>query len=254
MVGPRLRVWGAAAILALLLPSDPAQARDLVVGVEAIDYLPAYGMRDGQFQGAGRAVLDAFAQAKGHRIIYRPYPVKRLLAELIHGGVDLKFPDSPDWQAAMRQGRSIHYSGPIIAYIDGTVVRRDKLALGVEGIHSIGTVAGFTPYAWSEYLKADKVDLKENPNFEQLLRQVITGRIDGAYVNVAVALTAVDKLADGAGALAYAPDLPHISDSYRLSATTKAADIITEFDAWMAANTKQVQDLVARSGAERGLH
>jgi polar amino acid transport system substrate-binding protein len=243
---------GFVAATLLCLVGGQGLARDVVVGVEAIDYSPVYGVRDGQFQGAAREILDAFALATGHRLIFEALPVKRLYAELNHGGIDLKFPDSPDWQPALRQGRKTTFSRPIINYIDGTIVRREVLAEGPEAVHSLGTIAGFTPFAWSERLRSGAVELKENSSFEQLLRQVQTKRIDGAYCNVAVALNTVDSLSGLAGTLAFAPNLPHVADSYRLS-SVKAPELIAEFDEWLGRNGKQVADIIARTGAERGV-
>lgn len=242
----------AAAVLALLASPRGATAADLVVGVEDIDYSPVYGYRNGTFTGAGREILDAFAKSNGHRLTFRAFPIKRLLAELIHGGIDLKFPDSPDWQPSVRQGFAVAYSKPVIAYIDGTVVRADWKALAVDGVASIGTVAGFTPYAWQDRIKAGGVELKENPRFEQLLRQLQTGRVDAVYANVAVALTAADTQLTPPGALVYAPALPHIADSYRLS-SGKRPEVIAEFDDWLGKNTKLVAEIIARTGAERGV-
>lgn len=227
-------------------------ARDLTVGVEAIDYSPVYGVRDGVFQGAGRQILDAYAAAMGHRLTYQPLPVKRLYAELLHGGIDFKFPDSPDWQPGLRQGLSVAYSKPVIAYIDGTIIRKDRPSPGVDQIRTLGTVAGFTPFAWSDVLAGGKVELKENPGLEQLLRQVKTGRVDGAYVNVAVALHQVEASGDLAGAIVYAPDLPHVADTYRLS-SVKAPELIAEFDDWLGRNQKMVAEIIARTGSERGV-
>ncbi len=245
-----LSLWALAVVM--MIPAVAPAARELTVGVEDIDYSPAYGVRGGRFVGAGGQILDAFAAAKGHRLVYRPLPVKRLLAELIHGGVDLKFPDSPDWQASLRRGQSIAYSKPVFAYIDGTVVLRDNAGMGVDAVRRLGTVAGFTPFAWGERIRAGKVELIENPGFEQLLRQVQTGRIDGAYVNIAVALHWADQVLDSPGLLAFAPALPHIAESYRLSSVS-APEIIAEFDDWLSRNGKLVADIIARAGAERGV-
>ncbi|KIL98341.1 ABC-type amino acid transport/signal transduction systems periplasmic component/domain [Paramagnetospirillum magnetotacticum MS-1] len=242
---------GAVAALLCLLGLG-AWARDIVVGVEAIDYSPVYGMRDDRFQGAAREILDAFAAARGHRLTFQALPVKRLYAELNRGGIDLKFPDSPDWAPALRQGDGPVFSKPIIEYIDGTIVRREALTTTPDGIHSLGTIAGFTPYAWNEWLKSGAVELKENSSFEQLLRQVQTRRIDGAYGNVAVALNAAENIAGLAGSLAFAPNLPYVADSYRLS-SVKAPDVIAEFDLWLSKNPKLVAEIIARTGAEKGV-
>lgn len=249
MLGIGIVVAGGAWLVAV---PAPALARDVVVGVEAIDYSPVYGVRDGRFLGAAREILDAFAAARGHRLTFQPLPVKRLYAELNHGGIDLKFPDSPDWQPALRQGRATAFSKPVIHYIDGTIVRADAVSAGIETVHSLGTIAGFTPFAWGERLKSGSVELKENSTFDQLLRQVQTRRIDGAYGNVAVALNAADAIPGLAGALAFAPKLPHVADSYRVS-SVKAPELVAEFDEWLAANGKLVAEIIARTGAERGV-
>lgn len=248
----RIGLWGLALGLWAIAVPLPAVARDLTVGVEAIDYSPIYAWRDGQFVGATREILDAFAQANGHRLIFRPLPVKRLLAELIHGGIDLKFPDNPEWQLAVRQGAILAYSAPVFAYIDGTVVRSDRVGQGAGAVRTLGTVAGFTPFSWKSLVEGGSVELKENPGFEPLLRQVLAGRIDGAYVNVAVAHHMAASLPGGQGGLSYDPDLPHISDSYRLSSRV-APEIVAEFDAWLAAHQGVVAAIVARTGAEAGL-
>jgi ABC-type amino acid transport substrate-binding protein len=243
--------WGVVALLLGGMPL-PAEARDLTVGVEAIDYTPVYFSRNGEFGGAAREILDSFAAAQGHRLTYRPLPVKRLLAELLRHDIDLKFPDSPDWQPTMRRGQTLYYSKPVIAYIDGTVVRREASGIEESEIHSIGTVAGFTAFAWGRQIRSGAVTLHENPGFEPLLRQVQAGRIDGAYVNVAVALTAAQGLFGLDGTLVYAPQLPHIADTYRLSSAS-APEIIAEFDRWLIDNAALVSAIIARTGAEKGV-
>lgn len=245
---------GKVAFMAALLCLWNGQglARDLVVGVEAIDYTPVYGVRNGVFQGAARPILDAFALSQGHRLTFRPLPVKRLYAELNLGGIDLKFPDSPDWQPALRQGHTVVFSKPVIHYIDGTIVRREMLQEGPDSVLSLGTIAGFTPYAWSERLKGGTVELKENSSLEQLLRQVQAKRIDGAYGNVAVSLNAAELMPGLAGTLAFAPRLPHVADSYRLS-SVKAPEVIAEFNEWLDRNEALVADIIARMGAEKGV-
>lgn len=249
-MGTGWRGWLAVACLAL--SCTPAMGRDLTVGVESIDYAPVYYYRDGQFGGAAREILDAFAADNGHHLTYRALPVKRLLAELLRHGIDLKFPDSPDWQIAMRRGQPLTYSRPVIAYIDGTMVRRDAADGTPDSIHSLGIVAGFTPFAWGERLRAGTVSVHENPGFEPLLRQIQTGRIDGAYVNVAVALHAARGIPGLSGELVYAATLPHVADSYRLS-SAGAPEIIAEFDRWLAENGTRVAEIIARTGAEAGV-
>ena len=55
----------------------------LVVGVEAIEYLPAYNYRDGRYGGFARAVLDAFAADSKRPIEYVALPVSRLYEDFL---------------------------------------------------------------------------------------------------------------------------------------------------------------------------
>ncbi|CAA7613431.1 ABC transporter substrate-binding protein [Magnetospirillum sp. UT-4] len=241
-------------LLAVLLTGLGARAaeRDLVVGVEELEYFPLYAMREGEYVGAARDILDAFAAARGYRLVYRPMPIKRLFAELAAGGIDLKFPDSPFWSAETKQGLTVSYSKPVIAYIDGVMVRTANLGRGADGVRTLGTVAGFTPYSWLDRVKSGSVTLKENPRMELLLRQAAVGHVDGAYVSVAVANHVLATTLNMAGTLVFDPGLPHTRDHYMLSSAT-APQVIAEFDAWMAANGSLIRSIKDRYGAEKGV-
>ncbi len=248
----RMALAVMAVCLAMTGPAN-AQKRELVVGVEELDYFPAYAVQKGEYVGAAREIFDAFAQARGYTLVYRPLPVKRLYAELLSGGIDLKFPDHPNWAVDVKQGHQIVYSRPVIAYVDGVLVRPENAGKGQSSIRTLGTVSGFTPFAWLDVLRGGKVVVKENPRMDLLLRQVAVGRLDGAYASVAVVNDILDRELKTPGALVFDPSLPHSRDAYRLS-TVEHAPVLAEFDAWMAANQAQVDAIKQRTGAERGVH
>lgn len=241
-------------VLAAVLAGWPgmAAARELVVGVEDLEYYPIYAVRDGEYVGAGRAILDAFASDRGHRLTYRPLPIKRLYAELAGGGIDLKFPDNPYWSADTKKGRSVTYSKPMIAYVDGVMVRPGNHGRGADSVRTLGTVSGFTPFAWLDRIKAGTVALKENPRMELLLRQAVVGHVDGAYVSVAVANHVLAGPLNLPGALMFDPALPHTRDHYLLSSANHP-EVIAEFNAWLAANGDRVKTIKDRFGAEAGV-
>ncbi|HLO76367.1 MAG TPA: transporter substrate-binding domain-containing protein [Magnetospirillum sp.] len=247
--GMALAVLG---LCALAIQPAHAERRDLVVGVEELDYFPCYAIKNGEYVGAARDILDAFAKDRDYSLTYRPLPIKRLFAELVSGGIDLKFPDNPYWSTDVKQGRSIAYSKPVIAYIDGAMVRPDTVGKGVDGVHTLGTVSGFTPFAWLDLIRAGKVVVKENPRMDLLLRQVALERMDGAYASVAVGIYHLENVLKTPGALVFDPSLPHSRDSYRVSSLTHP-ELVAEFDAWMAANQSLVKAIKARYGAERGV-
>ena len=228
-----------------------AAPRELIIGVEDIEYYPLWAIRDGEYVGAMREIVDAFARAKDYHVTYRPLPIKRLYAELAGGGIDLKLPDNPNWSGDAKAGLKLVYSKPLASYIDGVVVRPGSVAKQADQFRTLGTVAGFTPYAWLDRVKAEKVALKENPRMELLLRQTVVGHVDGAYVNVAVAHHVLNNILNMPGALVFNPALPHSRDYYHLS-TTRHPKVLEEFDVWMKDNAQMVKDIKDRFGAEKG--
>lgn len=248
--------WGRAvvAVVAVGLAAGPAAAgapRTLVVGVEEIDYLPAYGWQDGAYTGAARQILDAFAADSGIRMVYRPLPIKRLYAELIHHDIDLKFPDNPVWALPLKQGHPLAYSAPVIRYTDGVMVPAGRPAPSVADIKTLGMVAGFTPAGWQARIAAGAVAVKETARVEQAVRQVLRGLTDGAYVSVAAAHHILADLGRP-GALVFAATLPHANGGYSLSSNSHP-EVIKAFDAWLVANAGRVQAIKDRTGAERGI-
>lgn len=240
-----------AAVCALFCASARAEHRTFVVGVEELDYFPAYSVQKGEYVGAAREILDAFAQAQGYTFAYRPLPVKRLYAELLSGGIDFKFPDNPSWALDAKQGQAVTYSTPVIGYVDGVLVRPENVGRGVERVRTLGTVSGFTPFAWLDAIRDGRVQLKENPRMELLLKQVALERLDGAYASVAVASYQLESALGMPSALVFDPRLPHSRDHYRLS-TLAHPSVIAEFNAWLAANAGLVKAIKDRTGAEKG--
>ena len=247
-----MRNWLGAIFLActiLVARTAAAEDRDLVVGVEDVDYLPAYGWHDNAYAGAARDIIDAFAAANGYRPIYRPLPIKRLFAELISGGVDIKFPDNPVWGLDTKRDTPIRYSQPVIDFVDGVVVTPDRRGAGIE---TLGTVSGFTPSPWMDRIKAGRVTLKENPKLAPLLRQVMMGRLDGAYLSIAVANHILDTELQAPGGLVFDASQPFSRDSYRLS-SARRPDLIAAFDAWLAVHAAEVKAIKEAHHAEKGV-
>lgn len=250
-MGAWLRTMVVVAAAAMVAGSAAAQPRTLVVGVEEIDYLPAYGWRDGDYSGAAREILDAFAADRGYRMVYRPLPIKRLYAELIHHEIDLKFPDNPVWALPLKQGHRVAYSTPVIRYTDGVMVPAGHPVPAVGDIKALGMVSGFTPAGWQARIAAGAVTVKETARVGQAVRQVLRGFTDGAYVSVAAAHHILADLGRP-GALVFAATLPHANGSYSLSSDSHP-EVIKAFDAWLAANAGRVQAIKDRTGAERGI-
>lgn len=219
--------------LAILTVTQQSMATTTyVIGVEDLSYLPHYSSNGGDYRGYARDVLDAFAASKNIRFKYRPLPVTRLFQFLVNGKIDFKYPDSPHWNPTVKNGVEVTYSSPVAPYVDGVMVRPENLKRKPGDFRKLGTVTGFTPYAWLDRLAEEGVNLHENPSFSGLLRQTIAGRVDGAYVNEAVARHYMRFQLQRPEALVFKPALPHVRDNYYLS-TTKHSGLIDELNQWL---------------------
>jgi ABC-type amino acid transport substrate-binding protein len=223
-----------------------------VVGVEELDYYPLYAVRDGEYVGAVREILDAFAKEAGIRFRYQPLPIMRLFSGVLDGSLDFKFPDSPDWKTDLKTGKPLHYSQGVIAYVDGVMVRPDRLGKGLEQFHTLGTVTGFTPFSWLSQLESGQVNKVENPQMRALQRQVIAGRIDGAYASIAVANHILEQELKSPGALVFDADLPHTRSTYQLS-TARHPELIERFNQWLDTSDDKVTAIKQKFAAEKGV-
>jgi polar amino acid transport system substrate-binding protein len=240
-------------LLVLLAWPLLAGAREsLVIGVENHYYLPAYAYENGNYTGYAREVLDTWAKDRGYQVEYRALPVPRLYASFYGGQVDFKFPDNPNWKKDERVGKAIVYSDPVAAFIDGTSVRPERRGAGVDTVKVLGTMGGFTPWAWLERIKAGKAALSENYNLEALVRQALAGRVDGVYASVAVINYQLDHVLRQPGALVFDPSLPHSRDNYHLS-SIKHPELVRDFNEWMRKNHERIATLKRKSGIEKGV-
>lgn len=224
----------------------------LVIGVEALYYLPVATYENGIYRGFARDLFDAFAQDKGYEVEYRALPVPRLYASLFEGQLDFKFPDNAYWKKEQRAGKKIFYSDPVAAFIDGTNVLPGRKINNAAEIHRLGTMGGFTPWSWMDAIKAGKITLSENTRLEALVKQALAGRVDGVYASVAVINYQLDHVLKQPGALVFNPALPYSRDNYHLS-TLKHPEILIEFNDWMRKNRDRVAALKSKYGVEKGV-
>jgi len=231
------RAMGVA--LGLLL-ATAAQGGNYTIGVEALDYYPHYRAdARGQFDGFARAVFDAFAEDSGHVFSYRPLPVNRLYAEFAAGQVDFKYPDNPQWGGDAKKGVEVRYSASVTPYVDGLLVL--PAAAGKGAVASIGIVAGFTPFPYKDALAEGRYKLEERNALDQLLRGVLLGRLDAAYVNIDVGRHALRTLGEPGG-LVFDAAMPADRGDYHLS-SIKHAEVLGQFDEWLKANAERITAL-----------
>lgn len=101
---------------------------------------------------------------------------------------------------------------------------------------------GFTPWAYKGMINKGKIKSYDNPNFQGLLKQVLSERISGAYINIVVADYQLDKILKKPGALVFDPGLPFDKSNFLLS-TTKHKKIIALFNKFLSKNKGFIQSL-----------
>lgn len=228
-------------VLGVLLQTGWAQ-KDLVIGVESINYYPLFTIKNGKYMGFAREFFDSFGRHSGYRIWYEGLPVKRLYKNLFNGQVDFKFPDNPYWKADIKKGKSIFYSKGIVDYIDGVLVLPENKGKGIKKLDLLGTILGFTPWDFQDEIESRTIRLVEKPGFQGLLNQVMKKKLSGAYVNITVANHILEHIIHKPGRLIFDPSLPHTKANYKVS-TVKHVDILQELNEYMDSNRFEIQQL-----------
>ncbi|MGE4421519.1 MAG: substrate-binding periplasmic protein [Pseudodesulfovibrio sp.] len=241
----------AACLLALVCAGPaPAEPVELTVGVERIDYPPYGSFRQGDYEGYARDLLDSFAIEYGYTMVYVPLPVKRLYQEFLETRtLDLKFPDSPDWNPARRRGLHIAYSDPACSYTDGILVKPENLGKGMGAIRTLGILAGFKPWLLTPPIDPRTIKISENASISGLLGKGLMGRVDGVYANVEAARHLLSAMGR-ADQLVLDPGLPHMTGCYRLSTITRPL-VMQEFDRFLKTRSKLVDALKRKHGLDR---
>lgn len=226
----------AVVLISGLLLCTKTMAGNYVIGVESLDYMPYYSGINNEYQGYARELIDAFAENNGHTFTYKALPVRRLFKSLLNKSIDFKFPDHPNWQSDLKKGNTIIYSNSTLKTLEGVVVLPGNKGKGLKHLKKLGTVMGFTPWGYKESIDKGEIIVSENPNFQGLLKQVIRGRVSGAYINPVVADYQLTKiLKKPGGTLVFDSGLPFSESNYLLS-TIKHKDLIESFNKFLLDN------------------
>ncbi len=249
----KLCCWSVGVFLAVSIMTASAEQKTYTDVVQDYKELPPYSTyEDGTYGGFNRELLDLFAERKGYTFVYEAFPVKRLFHEFVNGVGDLKYPDNDKWALHIKKDNEIHYSDPVVSYVNGVLVKPDNLGAGLDTIEKLGLVAGWTPIGFQEQIENGQVSLLENNSYAGLLKQAITGRIDGAYSNVATSNHYLNNVLGQPAALAFDQSLPHVR-SARLLSSTKHPELIAEFNEFLRDEADAIQELKLQYGVEAGV-
>ncbi len=153
----------------------------------------------------------------------------------------------------MRKAVTVHYSRPVMPYIDGVLVLPENKGRALKDFKVLGTMTGFTPWNYLDLIKDKRVTLFENDGFISLLKQVTLGRVDGAYVNIEVARYQLREVLRQPDALVFDPGLPHTKDYYYLSSVKHPA-IIKEFNEFLVKEPQVYEQIRKKLAIESSIH
>ncbi len=219
-----------------------AEKTKFSIGVEDTSYLPHYTYVGDEYQGFSKELLNRFAQKMNYQFFYHALPVKRLLSSFLNGKVDFKYPDNPYWAKDQKKGHKLVYSQPVAQYIDGVMVLPEYRNMEIKDFKVLGTVLGFTPWDYLGLIKSKSVELEEVRTMSGLLEIVLRKRVDGAYVNIAVASYQLESLLKMPNMLVFNSNLPHTLDSYRLS-SIKYPKVMNEFNRFLHSDIQYITKL-----------
>ncbi len=237
-----------AILLTASLAAGGATAEELVIGFEDLDLFP-YGKPSEEeiFVGYLRALLEAFAEDRGHQLVFAVTPLKRLYLGFKKGDVDMFIPDNPDWSHPYKQGIEVYYSAAIASALDGFAVSpgRENETIG-NGIAHIGAILGVTVEPLFNDAEKELLVFDRGSRFEGLFKALLLGRVDAVHCNLAVANSVLEAIGKAHDAVAWSQALPQFKSLFHVSSTRK--ELIEELDDWLAAHTAEVTALKAQYG------
>lgn len=240
------------SLFALLFASG-ASAESYVIGVENLPFAPHYSIdQQGRYQGFARELFDQFASHSGVQLNYKPLPANRLLAALLQGEVDFKYPDSGNWAQAQKADKDLHYSQAVVAYVDGVLVAPKHQGQPIERLERLGMVSGWTPWGYLQGIEAGQIQLTYSDDLRILIRQTLKQDTDGAYFNVVVATHYLDNIRARPGALVFDPKLPHTRGNFHLS-TLRHRELLQRFDRFLLERQAEVAELKDKYRVEANL-
>jgi len=221
------------SLIGIILPFQTL-GQVFTIGVEKLDYLPYFTFQQPQYQGLAPELLDAFAKSRGYIFNYKPLPVFRLHHTFLAGKLDFKFPDNPHWQQKLKQGKKVNYSNPILRSIDGVMLIPEKKGKGLAPFKTLGTIRGFTPWAWLEIIQTGQVKTIKTSGYYSLINMALSQRIDGIYANIMVGNYQLRQINKN-GTLIFDTSLPY-SDEYYYLSSIKHPQVLKEFNQFMLEN------------------
>ena len=227
---------------------------EFIIGVEDTKTFPIYEIRDGEYVGVAREILDLFAKNYGYQFTYTPLPIKRLFYDFLGGRLDFKFPDNKFWKLGDKKasGKKITYNKEGVIFVrDVMLTRKSNLSKDMSYLKTMAIVRGYTPTKFAPLVEKGQLELVEYSSVRAIIISAMTGRVDGAHTWNEIAHYYLAKIKKeewfnkGANQIEMVPDPRFFSQHegvFHLS-TIEHSKVIKNFDDFMAKYKSQIMSI-----------
>lgn len=243
-----LPVYAASSQQASAAVTSPGESgvtvaqRDIVVGIQQLDYYPHFDFSSGQKRGYFYELMQLFGRTRGYQIRFMPLPVKRLYQEL-DDGLDLVYPDNPAWQNHQPDSAKV-FSDPVVYTLGSSLVLPAKAHYKLEDVRTVALIHGYTPTKWLQASRDFSFEMIDVADTAGALGLVLKGRVDATPVELNVARAWLARRGTP-HALVVAKGLPFTQLPFLLS-TTRQPALIVEFNGFLREQAMQVAALKKR--------
>lgn len=239
------RILGCYLPLWLACTALTVNAETFRVGVEMTSYAPHFEIRQGQYRGYAREVLDAYGADAGHQFEYVLLPVKRLLPSLLIGNIDFRYPDNPRWFPAMKVNSQIRYSLPLAISIAGASVLPERVGHG--HLQTLGVMLGFKAIEFSTQINSGMIKQISASKMNVLIKMAMHSRVEGVYGDANVIRHHLKQQGFAVEALVFDHTRPHSRHPFSLS-TIHYPQELDDFDLWLQEHQALVEQLQEKFG------
>lgn len=226
----------AALLFAAIYGPYSARSQEYIIGVEDVDYFPAWSLDEGTLQGIAGDMFKEFALQERIQFRYLSVPSHRTTQALIEGQVDLRYPDNPDWGRTAKAGHDVRYA-EVQAFSSAFVTLPARTTLTHADLRRVSTVRGFSIRHLLPGVADGSIAVLERDTVREAISDILEGRVDTASFDLDVIRADLLRRGLDPKALVKAPGLPARDTAYHLSSIRHPA-LVDAFTAWMKTNAQ----------------
>lgn len=213
-----------------------------VVGVENCVKYPQYSVRNNEFVGKYRMILDKFAEDNNIEFKYVPYKGQELFYQFINDKIDFKFPDNPLNRVSEKAKYKVIYSNYIYHYIKGFFVNKEQLGQSLKSYKSIGCIEELLSSINTYKDENNKINVIKTASCAELIPLLENGTISAILCEYDI----MKYLLNGTkyiDTILFDSSLPYEDDYYYVS-TIKHPDVIKLFNKWLGKNRNYIRQVI----------